>query len=110
MRKKKIDDPITSMQIHESTKNLLRRCSRLGETHEAAIRRIIAGLNEVDFDILSVDDDAIQDHKVLFKLGNVVHLMDRGEYREIEKPKLMLMNEPWAMRQQGETPCLKSSL
>ena len=87
------EDPVTTIQLHESTKKLLENCSRLGETYESAILRLMTGMNEVNFDFLNIDGGSPEDHVVLFKLGEVVQLYDHGVYKEVSKPALVVANK-----------------
>lgn len=90
----KTEDPVTSIYIHESTKKMLEGCSRLGESYEIVIRRILLGMNEVYFDILNIDGEPPVKHAILFKLGNTVQIYDHGTFKEVPNPVLVVAAEP----------------
>ena len=60
-----------------------------GESYEKTLRRILTGQADIWAEILAVDGEAPEKHKVLFQLGNEpprYYFYAQGRYSQVQKP------------------------
>lgn len=78
----------TTIWLHRDTLKLLTQQSRMGDSYDDVIRRLLSGEGEVWVEVLAVDNDSPAKHKVLFKLGNFYYEWNGKDFVPVEPRKV----------------------